>query len=87
MTEIRLQIEGDIGVVLIDNPPVNALSQAVREGVMRELAVTEADDGVRAIVLACEGRTFCAGADISEFDAPPRPPSFRELISAVEACP
>jgi len=87
VTEVRLQIEGDVSVVLIDNPPVNALSQAVREGVMRELAVAGADDGVRAIVLACEGRTFCAGADISEFDAPPQPPTFRELIAAVEACP
>jgi 3-hydroxyacyl-CoA dehydrogenase len=75
---------GDITVILIDNPPVNALGQAVREGLMRELAAAKSDVAVAGVVIACTGRTFCAGADITEFGRPRVPPSLSDVIEAIE---
>ena len=60
-------IEDGIAVITSDNPPVNALSHAVRDGLMTALAAALADDTVQAIVITCAGRTFFAGADITEF--------------------
>ena len=65
-----LSIEGDVAVVTINSPPVNALSQAVREGLKRGVEAAEADGAVKAIVVICAGRTFIAGADITEFGKP-----------------
>jgi 3-hydroxyacyl-CoA dehydrogenase len=63
---VSYQIVDNIGVVSVDSPPVNALSQKVREGILN--AVTAAQgDACEAIVLRCDGRTFIAGADITEF--------------------
>jgi 3-hydroxyacyl-CoA dehydrogenase len=64
---------------------VNALGHAVREGLRRSLEKATADPEVRAIVLLCAGRTFSAGADITEFGKPPVPPNLREVIDAFEA--
>ena len=78
-----LSIEGEVAVVTIDSPPVNALSQAVREGLKRGVEAAEADGAVKAIIVICAGRTFIAGADISEFGKPPAPPAddrSRELM-------
>ena len=71
-------------VVTADNPPVNALSHAVRAGLVE--ALTDVGDAT-AVVLACAGRTFFAGADIREFGKPPEAPSLPEVIAALEACP
>ncbi|HET6534703.1 MAG TPA: enoyl-CoA hydratase-related protein, partial [Sphingomicrobium sp.] len=65
---------GDVLIVLSNNPPVNALSTPVRQGLVDAIAEAEADDGVRAVVIACEGQTFFAGADITEFGKPPQQP-------------
>lgn len=73
-----------IAHVLIDNPPVNALSVTVRQGLMDAVAQTNADASIRAIVLSCAGRTFVAGADVSEFDKPPLAPHLPEVIDAIE---
>ena len=72
-----LAIEGDVALVTINSPPVNALSQAVRDGLKRGVEAADADGAVKAIVIICDGRTFIAGADISEFGKPPAaaPPS------------
>ncbi|GAB4148827.1 MAG: 3-hydroxyacyl-CoA dehydrogenase NAD-binding domain-containing protein [Sphingomonadales bacterium] len=78
-------LDEDVAVILIDNPPVNAASHAVRQGVMDALAAANANPAVRAIVLACAGRTFVAGADVKEFGAPPRPPLLPEVTAALEA--
>ena len=59
--------KGDVAVLRIKNPPVNALSHAVREGLVAGMAQAEADDGVKAVVIVGEGRAFIAGADITEF--------------------
>lgn len=76
---------GDIALVTIDNPPVNALSQAVRTGLLEALWATEADVSVRAVVLRCAGRTFVAGGDVTEFDKPPLEPHLPDVIFAIEA--
>ena len=77
-------IDGPLARVTIDSPPVNALGQAVRAGLLRALEETEAA-GVAAVILACAGRTFVAGADIREFDAPPEPPHLPDVLAAIEA--
>ena len=74
-----------LAVLRISNPPVNALGAAVRGALVRAIEAAEADPAVRAIVLAAEGRTFIAGADISEFGKPPVPPSLPETIAALDA--
>lgn len=87
MTEGPVSIEhrGPVAVVWVDNPPVNAVSEAVRRGLMDAVRTIDADAGVRAAVLACRGRTFVAGADVREFDKPPQPPHLPEVIAAIEA--
>ena len=67
---VSIQGHGDIAVVLVDNPPVNALNAAVRQGLCDRMAQVLADPAYRAVVLACAGRTFIGGADIREFDLP-----------------
>ncbi len=80
---VSYEIIDNIGVISVDSPPVNALAQVVREGILK--AVTAAQkDGSEAIVLRCEGRTFIAGADITEFGKPPQAPGLPEVLSAIE---
>ncbi|WP_201154230.1 3-hydroxyacyl-CoA dehydrogenase NAD-binding domain-containing protein [Rhodothalassium salexigens] len=73
-------IDGDVAVLWIDNPPVNALSQGVRAGLAAALDALAPRDDVRALVIACRGRSFVAGADVREFDRPPQPPSLPDLF-------
>jgi 3-hydroxyacyl-CoA dehydrogenase len=79
--------QDEIGVIHIDNPPVNALGQAVRAGLLSALEEGLADDGARVLTLVAEGRTFIAGADIREFGKPPQAPSLPEVIARLEASP
>lgn len=78
-------IEDGVGVITIDSPPVNALSHAVREAIVAGLDKFEGDDSVSAIVLACAGRTFFAGADISEFKSMPKDPTLHEVLDRIES--
>ncbi len=71
---VRLEREGDIGVIVVDNPPVNALSPGVPDGIIAALTEAEADPSIRALVLIGAGRSFIAGADIRQFGkGRPRP--------------
>jgi 3-hydroxyacyl-CoA dehydrogenase len=83
----RYETEGRIAVVTVDSPPVNALSNAVRQGVGQAMERAFADAGVQAIVLICDGKTFFAGADITEFGKPQVEPSLRQLQAIVENAP
>jgi 3-hydroxyacyl-CoA dehydrogenase len=76
-----------IATILVDSPPVNALSFAVRDGIATALAEIEHDSAVEAVVLRCAGRTFFAGADITEFGKPMREPDLRAVIARIEAFP
>jgi len=84
MTRLITAWEGDILHVSIDNPPVNALSQALRRS-LQELFANP--PGARGIVLSCTGRTFVAGADLSEFGSPPMAPHLPDVLRLIEACP
>jgi 3-hydroxyacyl-CoA dehydrogenase len=76
--------EGDIAVLTINSPPVNALSADVRSGLRDGAQQAAADPAVKAIVLICAGRTFIAGADIAEFGKPPKGASVPEIQNALE---
>jgi 3-hydroxyacyl-CoA dehydrogenase len=80
-----LSRDGEVAVLTIDSPPVNALSTAVRSGITKALSDALADQSVKAIVLICGGRTFIAGADISEFGKPAQSPTTPEVASTIEA--
>ena len=82
----RFEARGDVGIIWIDNPPVNALSQAVREGLLDGLKQAGADRGSRPWCIVCAGRTFIAGADITEFGKPDGVPALPEVIDAIESC-
>lgn len=81
---VRVTVEDGIALVTIDNPPVNAISQAVRLGLETAAARIRTDAGIRAAVLACEGRTFIAGADIREFDKASLEPFLPVVCDALE---
>ena len=66
---------------------MNALGHALRQGIAKEIAAAQSDPGVRAIALLAKGRSFPAGADISEFGKPPKEPMLPELCDQIEACP
>lgn len=84
---VHYQRHGEVGVISIANPPVNALSQAVRRGLLDALQAGIADQQAQALVVMAEGRTFIAGADIREFGKPPQAPLLPDVISQLEACP
>jgi 3-hydroxyacyl-CoA dehydrogenase len=73
-----------IGVITVDNPPVNALSHSVRQGLQEAIRAAQQDDS-SAVLVICAGRTFIAGADITEFGKPPREPHLPDLCSTIEA--
>jgi 3-hydroxyacyl-CoA dehydrogenase len=75
---------GDIGIIWIDNPPVNAISVGVRIALIDGAEKLSADPEIKAAVLACKGRTFMAGADITEFGKPPLTPGLHEALEAIE---
>ncbi|MBN9067510.1 MAG: enoyl-CoA hydratase/isomerase family protein [Rhizobiales bacterium] len=81
---VSVSRHGDVAVILLDNPPVNALSHHLREPLDAALKAQRDDQSVKAIVLACAGRTFVAGADITEFGKPQKAPSLRDLIDTLE---
>ncbi len=83
MSIVSYQLIGNIGVIQLNNPPVNALSKALRQGVQHAIKTAQSDSS-QALVLICEGRTFIAGADISEFGQPPLEPSLRDMLNSIE---
>ena len=80
---VSYELVDNIAVISVNNPPVNALSQAVREGIL-DAVTTAQGDASEAIILHCEGRTFIAGADIKEFGKPPQKPGLPSILSAIE---
>ena len=82
---IRTERHDNVLVIISDNPPVNALGQAVRAGLADGIAEALSDDSVEAVVIRCDGRTFFAGADITEFGKAPQGPSLPEALDKLEA--
>jgi 3-hydroxyacyl-CoA dehydrogenase len=84
---VSLSRKDGIGFIIIDNPPVNAMSQAVRQGLAECISAAVADNGIRAVVLACNGKTFIAGADITEFGKPPLEPHLPDVLRLLDESP
>jgi 3-hydroxyacyl-CoA dehydrogenase len=80
-------LEGDVGVITLNSPPVNALSAAVRDGIADGMAKAFADPGAKAVVLICEGRTFIAGADITEFGGERKGADLLKVMQDMENAP
>ncbi|MGB7406164.1 MAG: 3-hydroxyacyl-CoA dehydrogenase NAD-binding domain-containing protein [Pacificimonas sp.] len=82
---VRTELHDDVLMIVTDNPPVNALGAAVRQGLKDGVEEGLANDQVKAIVVRCDGRTFHAGADITEFGKPPVGPNLPDTLDAMEA--
>ena len=82
---VRYETRGDVAMITVDNPPVNALSPGVDDGILDGLAKANADAAVKAVVLIGAGRSFIAGADIRQFGKrPPRPPALERAHVIIE---
>jgi 3-hydroxyacyl-CoA dehydrogenase len=82
---VRLQRDGQIAVITIANPPVNTITAAVRAGLSAALDELARLPDIQAVLLRCEGSTFCSGADIAEFNGPPKEAEYRELFARFES--
>ena len=82
---IRTERHDDVLVIISNNPPVNALGAAVRQGLEAGIKEAVADDSIKAVVIRCDGRTFFAGADITEFGKPMQEPGLGTVIDMIEA--
>ncbi len=83
---ISTQRHGDVLIVTSNNPPVNALGAAVRQGLVAAIEEAQGDDAINAVVIRCEGQTFFAGADITEFGKPPVMPWLPSVVDTIENC-
>ncbi len=82
---VRQEIRDSVAVLTLSNPPVNALGADLRAALDAGLERALADEAVRAVVLAADGKVFVGGADISEFGKPPRPPLLPDVIARLDA--
>ena len=82
---VKYERRGAVGILSINNPPVNALGALVRKGLVDALEAGMSDKEAQALVLICEGRTFIAGADITEFDKPMEGPDYNTVLNGMEA--
>ena len=87
MTMVRTEAIGDVLLIEIDNPPINASSLGVRQGLKSAIAQLEADSTLCAAVIIGAGTTFVAGADLREFGQPPGEPQLPAVLAAIEGCP
>jgi 3-hydroxyacyl-CoA dehydrogenase len=85
---ISTRKHGDVMIVISNNPPVNALGAAVRKGLVAAIEEAQADESINAVVIACEGQTFFAGADVSEFGTPKafEQPVLPQVVDIIEGC-
>src|SRR5688572_13187068 len=81
---VRVERDGELALVIADNPPVNTITAEVRAGLCAALVQLQAMPDTRAAVLLCEGSTFFSGADIAEFSGPPREEEYRALFNSYE---
>ena len=84
---VTLAMDGEIAVISVNNPPVNTITAAARQGLFAALADIRSRAGIAAVVLVCEGSTFFSGADIGEFAGPPKEAEYRDLFRQLEQLP
>ncbi len=87
MSVLATATHDDVFEIILNSPPVNALGAAVRQGMHAGMTDALANDAIKAIVLRCDGRTFFAGADITEFGRPPVEPGLHEVLAMIEDSP
>lgn len=83
---VDYEVEDGVAVLTLNNPPVNALSHGVRLGLKEGIDKALADDSACAVLIFCEGRTFIAGADITEFTSAPKEPNLHAVLAMLEDC-
>lgn len=83
---VARELHGNVLLVIINNPPVNALGVNVRRGIAAAIGAADADPAVQAVLIIGAGRNFIGGADIREFGKSPLPPSLSDVCSQIEAC-
>jgi len=81
---VSLSVQGDIAVLTVDRPPVNAINAEVRAGILEGLKAAEADPAVKAVILACAGRTFLSGADLAELRSEVPEPAYHLVLKALD---
>ncbi|MGA8214373.1 MAG: 3-hydroxyacyl-CoA dehydrogenase NAD-binding domain-containing protein [Candidatus Sulfotelmatobacter sp.] len=86
-TIVTFDVFGPVGLIWTDNPPVNAISHSVRQGLVDAFARAEQNGGVKVLLITSRGEMFSAGADITEFDRPQGEPSFQPVQSKIESSP
>ncbi len=84
---VTLAVDGEIAVISVNNPPVNTINAASRQGLFAALADIRSRAGISAVALVCEGSTFFSGADIGEFAGPPKEAEYRDLFRQLEQLP
>jgi 3-hydroxyacyl-CoA dehydrogenase len=84
-SSVRVERDHELALIIVNNPPVNTITAAVRDGLREALEEIRARSDIRAVVLMCEGSTFFSGADIGEFSGPPREVEYRTLFNGYEA--
>ena len=82
---VELDVQDGVAIISIDNPPVNALSRSVRDGLNQAVVKADGDDSASAILIICKGRTYIAGADIREFGQPPSGTPLFDVHDAIES--
>ena len=87
MSTAHYDVNGNIAVIRLDNPPVNGLGLELRRGIVNGIQQAEADDAVKAVVLIGSDRAFSGGADISEFGSPKAfaEPNLNTVVNYVES--
>src|SRR5687767_1377753 len=83
---VHFERHDNVGVAIVDRPPVNAIDSSVRAGLLAAVQQAEADSSIRALVIACRGRTFMSGADLSELGSEIKPPAYSTMLAALENC-
>ena len=83
---VKFERHGDVAAAVVERPPVNAIDASVRAGLIAAVQQAEADRSIRALVVACAGRTFLSGADLAELGSEIRPPAYSLVLSALENC-
>src|SRR4051794_15601527 len=84
---VDFELHEEIALLLVDRPPVNAIDAGVRAGLLDAIRRAELDPDVRALVIACRGRTFMSGADLAELGGTIPAPAYADTLAAIEHCP
>ncbi len=87
MSGVRIERQGNVAILLIDNPPVNAMNADIRQGLIAGISEASVDEQIAALVVVGAGKSFISGADLAEFDGAIPEPSYRETLAALEECP